>query len=259
MSSGYQLLHYGTLQLGHLAFSPCPILTSHRIGGRLIAWLGLVLISPLEGIKVVKVLTLSRAEVCQFDFINCAEVYDLGSGSWRILHLPDMVKDVVVDDELIVSMYNKNNGLFRWRCQRRLFSLYRLYDEVVLSFDMSTELFLVTLLPDKYNDYRPHKSEVWVMKEDFDCMVEAGESLSLYRCSHEVTLEPRLPGPCLSTGFWNKNELLIWKDVDELTAGRSPFLYDIVTKQVRDVEISGELNFMYRESLVSVKGGCGNE
>ncbi|KAH7835437.1 hypothetical protein Vadar_026128 [Vaccinium darrowii] len=243
-----------------------------------------------RSIKVVKVLTLSRAEVCQFDFINCAEVYDLGSGSWRILHLPDMVKDVVVDDELIYSMYNKNDGLFHWRCQRR----YHAYDEVVLSFDMSTELFHVTPLPDKYTEYRldlgrwkecnfallrdslalifsffdwPYPDdeghttvEVWVMK-DFDCMVEAGESLSSYSYSHELTLEPRLPGLCVSTGFWNKNELLIWKDVvnDEWRVGRSPFLYDIVTKQVRDVEISGELNFMYRESLVSVKGGCGNE
>ncbi|KAH7833753.1 hypothetical protein Vadar_009359 [Vaccinium darrowii] len=146
-------------------------------------------------------------------------------------------------------MYNKNDGLFHWRCQRR--HTYRDYDEVVLSFDMSTELFHVTPMPDKYNEYAlmpdrwkecnfallrdslalicsffdwPYPDdegrttvEVWVMK-DFDCMGEAGESLSSYTTysySHELTLEPRLPGPCVSTCFWNKNELLIWKDVVE--------------------------------------------
>ncbi|KAH7842435.1 hypothetical protein Vadar_005280 [Vaccinium darrowii] len=256
-----------------------------------------------KSIKVVKLSRLRKAESLQSDFINCAEVYDLSSGSWRVLQLDDMFQEVSVEDELIVSMYNNNDGLFHWYTGGRYFSSPRYpdCDAVVLSFDMSTELFHVTQLPEKYNElsslswwescsfallgdslalicsffvswfsrssvsYESHtRVEVWVMKKDFDCMFEAGEPLSSYRWCHELTLESPLPGSCVSTGFWNKNELLIWRDFDHyhypgLRSARSPFLYDVVTKQARDVEISGELNFMYRESLVSVKEGCGNE
>lgn len=44
----YGLLRYGTLQLGHLDFSPCPNSTTHHIRQWCLAWLGLVSISPLK-------------------------------------------------------------------------------------------------------------------------------------------------------------------------------------------------------------------
>ncbi|KAE9467737.1 hypothetical protein C3L33_00351, partial [Rhododendron williamsianum] len=152
------------------------------------------------------------------------------------------------------------------------------YEGLVLSFDMSKELFHVTLLPEKFNtftqkltlppnvDYIKRKEcslglirdslaviEVWVMKKDFDYMVEVEKSS--YRWFHEFTVEVSIPGSWAPLGFWNKNELLIRKWRSELD---TLILYDIVTKQARNVKISGERNFMYKESLVSVKGGCGN-
>ncbi|KAF7150860.1 hypothetical protein RHSIM_Rhsim02G0077500 [Rhododendron simsii] len=163
------------------------------------------------------------------------------------------------------------------------------YEGLVLSFDMSKELFHMGRLPEKFNtfaqeltrfpnvDYIKRKDcslglirdslavifsfleegstyiEVWVMKKDFDCMVEIEKSS--YRWFHELTMEVPIPDSWAPLGFWNKNELLIRKWRSELD---TLILYDIVTKQAKNVKISGERNFMYKESLVSVNGGCGN-
>jgi len=240
-----------------------------------------------KSIKVVKVVSFLRGEATVNDYINCAEVYDLGSGSWRVLDGDDIVQEVFVCDSPTHSMYNNNDGVFHWYAVRS-FRGINVGDRVglVLSFDMSRELFHVTLMPEKYNIITWSSSriwkectfsllrdslavnfsffkdghatvELWVMKKDFDRMVEAGESFSSYSWSHELTVEVSNPSPCVSMGFWNKNELLIWKR-DWTRYGGTPLLYDIDTKQARDLEFSGELNFLYKESLVSVKGGCGN-
>ncbi|KAG5563368.1 hypothetical protein RHGRI_005949 [Rhododendron griersonianum] len=239
--------------------------------------------------KVVKFVSFDTA-TRYGRIINCAEVYDLGSGSWRVLHVDDTAQGVFDLDDPTHCMYDNNDGVFHWHAYRsrgrRVVSppnwLGMSVELLVLSFDMSRELFRVTLMPDKYNLLmRPHHAEfhvecqlsllrdslavnfsvretvaghgtveIWVMKKDLYRGVMGGESFS-YSLSHELTVE--LPCLCLSMGFWNKNELLLW-EVD-MRSGK-PFLYDVVTKQARDL---GELNFfMYKESLVSVKGGCGN-
>ncbi|KAI8527008.1 hypothetical protein RHMOL_Rhmol12G0043200 [Rhododendron molle] len=51
-------------------------------------------------------------------------------------------------------------------------------------------------------------TELWVMK-DFYRVVEAGEPFSSYSWSHELTVELPNLDPCVSMGFWNKNELLL--------------------------------------------------
>ncbi|KAF7149613.1 hypothetical protein RHSIM_Rhsim02G0239200 [Rhododendron simsii] len=239
--------------------------------------------------KVVKFVSFDTA-TRYGRIINCAEVYDLGSGSWRVLHVDDTAQGVFDLDDPTHCMYDNNDGVFHWHAYRsrgrRVVSppnrLGMSVELLVLSFDMSRELFRVTLMPDKYNLLmRPHHVEfhvecqlsllrdslavnfsvretvaghgtveIWVMKKDLYRGVMGGESFS-YSLSHELTVE--LPRLCLSMGFWNKNELLLW-EVD-MRSGK-PFLYDVVIKQARDL---GELNFfMYKESLVSVKGGCGN-
>ncbi|KAG5542004.1 hypothetical protein RHGRI_021739 [Rhododendron griersonianum] len=233
-----------------------------------------------KSIKVVKVVSICTDEAPPNDYLNCAEVYDLGSGSWRVLDVDDILQEVYVFDEH--SMYNNNDGVFHW-CS--VFRGDEDYVEVVLSFDMSRELFQVTPKPEKYNMHNrlsnyirkqclfsllrdslaanlsffkeSHTTvELWVMKKDSDRMVEAGVSFSSYSWSHEFTVELSHPWPCVLMGFWSKNELLIWKT--DWTGG-TPFLYDIVTKQARDLQLSGELNFLFKESLVSVKGGCGSD
>ncbi|KAE9458790.1 hypothetical protein C3L33_09301, partial [Rhododendron williamsianum] len=233
-----------------------------------------------KSIKVVKVVSICTDEAPPNDYLNCAEVYDLGSGSWRVLDVDDILQEVYVFDEH--SMYNNNDGVFHW-CS--VFRGDEDYVEVVLSFDMSRELFQVTPKPEKYNMHNrlsnyirkqchfsllrdslaanlsffkeSHTTvELWVMKKDSDRMVEAGVSFSSYSWSHEFTVELSHPWPCVLMGFWSKNEILIWKT--DWTGG-TPFLYDIVTKQARDLQLSGELNFLYKESLVSVKGGCGSD
>ncbi|KAG5532297.1 hypothetical protein RHGRI_026807 [Rhododendron griersonianum] len=240
-----------------------------------------------KSIKVVKVVNFHREKVTRNAFINCAEVYELGSGSWRVLNVDDIVQEVYVSDEAIISMYNHNDGVFHWHSlpndRGRGVDTDYVFGELVLSFDMSTELFQLTLLPERYTKFRPvlsfrechlallgdslaaifslceenHTSiEVWVMKKDFNRLVKAGESFSSYRWSHEFTVEP--PPPlciCISVGFWNKNELLIWTDVQPFDfrsrGSGTPLLYDMVTKQARDLQISGEPNFIYKDSLVS--------
>ncbi|KAH7846135.1 hypothetical protein Vadar_010376 [Vaccinium darrowii] len=75
---------------------------------------------------------------------------------------------------------------------------------------------------------------IWVMQKDFYRGVVAGEYFSLYSWSHELTVELPYSHPCLSTGFWSKNELQLWKTDWKLTV-LTPVLYDIVTKQARDL------------------------
>ncbi|KAF7138954.1 hypothetical protein RHSIM_Rhsim07G0218900 [Rhododendron simsii] len=221
-----------------------------------------------KSIKVVKVVSFCTDEAPPNDYLNCAEVYDLGSGSWRVLDVDDILQEVYVFDEH--SMYNNNDGVFHWCSVFRAINLDEDYVEVVLSFDMSRELFQVTPKPEKYNIHNrlwnyirkqchfsllrdslaanlsffkeSHTTvELWVRKKDSDRVVEAGVSFSSYSWSHELTVELSHPWPCVLMGFWSKNELLIWKT--DWTGG-TPFLYDIVAKQARDLQLSGELNFL---------------
>ncbi|KAG5563372.1 hypothetical protein RHGRI_005952 [Rhododendron griersonianum] len=218
--------------------------------------------------KVVKFVSFDTA-TRYGRIINCAEVYDLGSGSWRVLHVDDTALGVFDLDDPTHCMYDNNDGVFHWHAYRsrgrRVVSppnrLGMSVELLVLSFDMSRELFRVTLMPDKYNLLmRPHHVEfhvecqlsllrdslavnfsvretvaghgtveIWVMKKDLYRGVMGGESFS-YSLSHELTVE--LPCLCLSMGFWNKNDLLLW-EVD-IRSGK-PFLYDVVTKQARDL------------------------
>ncbi|KAH7847220.1 hypothetical protein Vadar_023430 [Vaccinium darrowii] len=228
-----------------------------------------------KSIKVVKVANLHSDEARDYQYINRVEVYDLVSGSWRVLHLDNTLQQVFVSDEPNHGMYNNNDGVFHWHSYRKSRGNIR-HHSLVLSFDMSRELFHVTRMPKKYNAFRTffhfsllrdslavnfsllkagHESiAIWVMKKNFYCRVVAGESFSSYSWYDELTVDLPYSHPCLSTGFWNKNELLLWNIDDELML-RTPVLYDIVTKQAMDL---GELNFTNKESLVLVKGGCGN-
>ncbi|KAH7861127.1 hypothetical protein Vadar_021918 [Vaccinium darrowii] len=246
-----------------------------------------------KSIKVVKVVCLCIGELVDEDggirldnCNNCAEVYDLGSGSWRVIHVDATLQNVFVVDDPSHGMYNNNDGVFHWHSLRVFRGIIENWTGLVLSFDMSRELFHVTLMPERYNfelslffpfkfcyfsmlrdslavnftffekcHERRSTFELWVMKEDFYCVVEAGESFSSYSWSHELTVE--LPNNTFyaSMGFWNENELLLW-ELSTKRGGDSPFLYDIVTKQAR---VLRELNFLYKDSLVSVKGGRGND
>ncbi|XP_028055553.1 F-box/kelch-repeat protein At3g23880-like [Camellia sinensis] len=147
-------------------------------------------------------------------------------------------------------------------------------DEVVVSFDIGEEVLNVTVLPKDYPrvmaptfgkftcnltlvkgslaiicsffEERHSRLEVWVMKN-----YEVDESWSL-----ELSVGPDR-GLHTSLGFWNDNELLILRNPGLLFLERdgSAFLHNPVTKQARDLCISGEPNFIYKESLVSVEGG----
>ncbi|KAH7832889.1 hypothetical protein Vadar_001097 [Vaccinium darrowii] len=225
-----------------------------------------------KSIKVVKFANLRCDKAVEYEYINCAEVYDLGSGSWKVLHVDDSLQQVVVLDGPTNGMYNNNDGVFHWYSHDDSRGNIRRH-LLVLSFDMSRELFHMTPMPEKYNAFGTlfhfsllrdslavnfsvlkagHRTtEIWVMKNDFYRGIESGESFSSYSWSHELTVELPAHRPCFSMGFLNKNELLLW----ELDWEPTPFLYDIVTKKARDL---GELNFIYKESLVSVKGGYGN-
>ncbi|XP_058201510.1 uncharacterized protein LOC131316218 [Rhododendron vialii] len=140
---------------------------------------------------------------------NSVEVYDSSSGSWRVLYADHFFPEVLIRDGPQINTYNKSDGIFHW------FALHNYglcsvscYEGLVLSFDMSKELFHMTRLPEKFNtftqeltlspnvDYVKRKEcsvglirdslavifsfleegrtyiEVWVMKKDFDCMVE---------------------------------------------------------------------------------------
>ncbi|XP_058190307.1 putative F-box/kelch-repeat protein At1g12870 isoform X1 [Rhododendron vialii] len=67
-----------------------------------------------KSIKVVRVVNFQGEKVTRNAFINCAEVYELGSGSWRVLNVDDIVQEVYVSNEAIISMYNHNDGVFHW-------------------------------------------------------------------------------------------------------------------------------------------------
>ncbi|XP_058191992.1 putative F-box/kelch-repeat protein At1g12870 [Rhododendron vialii] len=216
-----------------------------------------------KSIKVVKVVNFRGVEAYQYVYINYAEVYDLSSGFWRVLPVDDTVQKVSVHDFPTHGMYNNNDGVFHWHSVRRFRGIGVPYIHLVLSFDISRELFHVTLMPEKFNALISsprnrfkfcHFSLLRDSLADFCRVVEAGESFSSYSWSHESTVEHLCSEACVSTGFLNKNELLLWKI--DLQLRYTPFLYDIVAKQARDLR---ELNFLYKESLVSVKGGCGND
>ncbi|KAG5547999.1 hypothetical protein RHGRI_013629 [Rhododendron griersonianum] len=146
----------------------------------------------------------------------------------------------------------------------------------VVSFDMGVEVFRLTPLPKMFNlfpltddqikecslallkdslavicsfsDYVSTTFALWVMKENYkvDDDVES--------CWFLVSTWGPHPGLCTSLGFGKNNELLIRTGCG-LEFGGSPFLYDVVTKKVRELKLSGEPNFIYKQSLVSVTGG----
>ncbi|KAH7851787.1 hypothetical protein Vadar_016482 [Vaccinium darrowii] len=219
-------------------------------------------------IKVVKVVKFDEAT--DYEFKNCAEVYDLGSGSWRVLDVDDTLQEVCLSDQPIndMCMYNNNDGVFHWDSYGNFCGDIKRHISLVLSFDMSQELFHVTLMPKKYDKWGTvyyfsllrdslavnfsflkaghNTTEIWVMKKDLFHGIGVGESFSSYSWSHELTVElPEYVGPCFAMGFLNKNELLLWK----FEWGLTPFLYDIVTKQARYL---GEVKFIYKESIVPV-------
>ncbi|KAF7149153.1 hypothetical protein RHSIM_Rhsim03G0245800 [Rhododendron simsii] len=193
--------------------------------------------------KVVKILGLWVRDT--YHWVKCAEVYTLGSGSWRVICV-DVVQNLKMDDGKISACTN-NDGVFHWRWQD--------YDgnNVAVSFDMSTEVFCVTPLPKMYNTSLRDRADtwfdVWLMKDN-EYNYDVKESSSTW-WSHEFTVEPPPRGSCSSLGFWNESELFILQS----KCHGPPFLYDPLTKQAREVPpITGKPNFIYAESLVSVKG-----
>ncbi|KAH7850634.1 hypothetical protein Vadar_000683 [Vaccinium darrowii] len=102
-------------------------------------------------IKVVKVATFDEAT--DYEFKSCAEVYDLGSGSWRVLDVDDTLQEVFLSDQPIndMCMYNNNDGVFHWDSYGKFCGDIKCHLSLVLSFDMSRELFHVTLMPKKYD------------------------------------------------------------------------------------------------------------
>ncbi|GMP28051.1 hypothetical protein CsSME_00003758 [Camellia sinensis var. sinensis] len=207
-------------------------------------------------------------------WVNCVEVFNLNSDSWRVLSDVVKLKGIQISPNMIVSKNtnNNNNGVFHWCLYRSIEN--GIIDEVVVSFDMGEEVLNVTLLPKDYPrvmaptfgkficnltlvkgslaiicsfcEERHSRLEVWVMKN-----YEVDESWSL-----ELSVGPDR-GLHTSLGFWNDNELLILRNPGLLFLERdgSAFLHNPVTKQARDHCISGEPNFIYKESLVSVEGG----
>ncbi|KAF7116457.1 hypothetical protein RHSIM_RhsimUnG0026700 [Rhododendron simsii] len=126
-------------------------------------------------------------------------------------------------------------------------------NNVAVSFDMSTEVFCVTPLPKMYNTSPRERDytwfDVWLMKDN-EYNYDVKESSSTW-WSHEFTVEPPPRGSCSSLGFSNESELFILQS----ECHGAPFLYDPLTKQAREVPpITGKPNFIYAESLVSVKG-----
>ncbi|KAH7847139.1 hypothetical protein Vadar_022388 [Vaccinium darrowii] len=244
---------FSILPLSKLALPPYKAVYSYHVG------FGFDL--KTKSIKVVKVANLSGDEATDHEYINRAEVYDLVFGSWRVLDVDDTLQQVFVLDEPTHDVYNNNDGVFHWHSYGKSCGDIR-HHSLVLSFDMSRELFHVTRMPEKYSEFDTffhfsllrdslavnfsfvkdgHQTiAIWVMKKDFYREVEAGESLSSYGWSHELTVDLTYRHLCLSTGFWNINELLLWNIDDELTL-RTPVLYDIVTKQIRSL---GGLNIL---------------
>ncbi|KAI8527009.1 hypothetical protein RHMOL_Rhmol12G0043300 [Rhododendron molle] len=143
-------LRNGTLQLGHLAFSPCPVLTFHRIRNVYSFLVGFGFDLTTRSIKVVKVVNFYGDEAYPYEYINCAEVYDLGSSFWRVLPMDDTVQEVSVFNSPTHGMYN-NDGVFHWYWVRRFRGIVEPFVHLVLSFDMNRELFHVALMPEKFN------------------------------------------------------------------------------------------------------------
>lgn len=114
MWSGCQLLHYGSLQQGDFVFSPCPTLTTHHIGRRTgRCTVGFGFDHESRSYKVVKILGLWVRDT--YHWVNCAEVYTFGSGSWRVI-CADVVQNLKMDDGKISACTN-NDGVFHWRWQ----------------------------------------------------------------------------------------------------------------------------------------------
>lgn len=84
-------------------------------------------------------------------WVNCVEVYNLNSDSWRVLSDVVKLKGIQISPNMIVSKYtnnNNNNGVFHWCLYRSIEN--GIIDEVVVSFDMGEEVFKVTVLPKDY-------------------------------------------------------------------------------------------------------------
>ena len=234
--------------------------------------------------KSYKVVQLVCFSVDGGEYVNYAEVYTSNSGSWRGVPAAEDI-NVLVCSFTNDAMYT-NNGVYHWSLDQNNGDL------AIVSFDMGEEVFRVTPLPKKYNvfpseyastrkdsnltllneslavicmyyNYQDTWFELWVMKDYNYCHNKVGvdddpESESYW--SREFTVGP-FPGLYSCWGFWKSNELLILRSFHgNEYGGCPPFLYDLVTKKCRDILFSGEPNFIYKESLVSVKAGNhGNE
>ncbi|KAE7995730.1 hypothetical protein FH972_000500 [Carpinus fangiana] len=190
------------------------------------------------------------------DMVYQKEVYSLSTDSWRKVDGPQCF--IYLDYRNPMAYIT---GMGSWLAyvdyinQRDLF---------VLSFDMSDEVFLKTLLPDNViglDLFALNESIAMVAEREVD-----GESMVFY---HDIwlllkvgvkdswtklfTIEPFADDVCRPLGFW-KNDTMFW-----IKNGGQLVLYDPSTKKISNLQIQGERDNVqlvtYMETLVSVKGG----
>ncbi|KAB1202160.1 hypothetical protein CJ030_MR8G020238 [Morella rubra] len=154
------------------------------------------------------------------------------------------------------------NGIASWRAQNDC--------EIVLSFDMSNEVFLITPLPDEAairHESRTNWKNFFVLKElvamaiyireegpfglDIWLLLEYGVKESWTKL---VTVGPNLTGFIQTLGYGKNDTIFFDKSEGELV------LYDPSTKEMRNLQIGYAVYLSlqlipYEETLVSVRGG----
>ncbi|KAE9450957.1 hypothetical protein C3L33_17130, partial [Rhododendron williamsianum] len=127
----------------------------------------------MKSIKVVKVVNFHREKVTRNAFINCAEVYKLGSGSWRVLNVDDLSKrymsQMKQSSACTITMMVFFIGTHSPTTVEAALTL-TMYLGTSSFVCMSTELFQLTLLPERKTT---QTIEVWVMK-DFNAWLRLG-------------------------------------------------------------------------------------
>ncbi|XP_059440355.1 F-box/kelch-repeat protein At3g23880-like [Corylus avellana] len=195
------------------------------------------------------------------EIIYQKEVYSLSTDSWRKVDGPQCF---IVEDVPMTYI----TGMGSWLAyvdyvnQRDLF---------VLSFDMSDEVFLKTLLPDNVNGQAllvlnesiamvallPIDENWWEIGFDIWLLLKVGVKDSWNRL---FTIGPSIARIHQPLGFW-KNDTMFLTKID---SGQL-FLYDPSTQQMTDLQIHGhsdskEMQLVnYMETLVSIKGGNESE
>ncbi|KAE7995725.1 hypothetical protein FH972_000495 [Carpinus fangiana] len=190
------------------------------------------------------------------DVVYQKEVYSLSTDSWRKVDGPQCF---IFEDQRDTMTYT--TGMSSWLAYVDYISQRDLF---VLSFDMSDEVFLKTLLPDNVIGVA-----LYVLNESIAMVAEReveGQTLVFY---HDIwlllkvgvkdswaklfTIEPFADDVCRPLGFW-KNDTMFW-----IKNGGQLVLYDPSTKQITYLQIHGDGDNMqlviYMETLVSVKGG----